>query len=277
VAQRIRRLTVLGLMAVVAAAAIGTAVHKAIGRRAFCLARARYYQGEEAACLELAELTRDTGESDEEIGRLEVSREPLVRKMAWWARSVRVDAARYLRTAKHFARMKNRFEAVARHPWNTVPLEEPFDRTELLVDLNEIIRHDPANASAQAELGAILYGKRQWGKALAALDEAIRINPDETGALNLRAWIRATCPAPDFRHGKSAVADASRACELTDWHDAHVLDTLATAYAEVGDFQSAVEFERKAIQAVAPSTPESRKPYEDQLRHFEAKRPISTP
>jgi tetratricopeptide (TPR) repeat protein len=66
-------------------------------------------------------------------------------------------------------------------------------------------------------------------------------------ALNSRAWLRATCHDPAFRNGKEAIKDASAACNMTKWKNSNYLDTLAAAYAEDGDFESAVRYVEKAI------------------------------
>jgi hypothetical protein len=56
----------------------------------------------------------------------------------------------------------------------------------------------------------------------------------------------ATCPDARYRDGKLAVAAATRAAELTNWKDRNVLETLAAAYAEAGDFASAVHWQQRA-------------------------------
>jgi tetratricopeptide (TPR) repeat protein len=68
------------------------------------------------------------------------------------------------------------------------------------------------------------------------------------GPFNSRAWLLATCPDERLRDGRQAVADALRACELSDWKNAEYLDTLAAAYAESGDFNSAVRRVKEAIE-----------------------------
>jgi tetratricopeptide (TPR) repeat protein len=84
-------------------------------------------------------------------------------------------------------------------------------------------------------------------RALAAYDELARLYPDLVEAFSRSAWLRATCPDPQFRDGKLAVASATRACELTNWKGPDELEVLAAAYAEAGDFAAAVKWQREAI------------------------------
>ncbi len=94
----------------------------------------------------------------------------------------------------------------------------------------------------------------------------LRSPGSESATLNTVAWIRATCPEQQLRNGKEAVAMAKKACELTHWQNLHYTDTLAAAYAETGDFDSAVKYQEEALKRTYSRPP----PNEDLHQRLES-------
>lgn len=66
--------------------------------------------------------------------------------------------------------------------------------------------------------------------------------------LNALAWILATHGEASVRNGAEAVELAEKACKLTGYRSPAMLDTLAAAHAEAGQFDQAVSTIRKAIE-----------------------------
>jgi tetratricopeptide (TPR) repeat protein len=96
-------------------------------------------------------------------------------------------------------------------------------------------------------------------------------NPD---ALNELAWLQATCPVAEVRNGAKAIEYATKACELTKWKTANDVDTLAAAYAEAGDFESAVKWQKEAINLLTGKEPaEWRSGFEARLKLYQSGKP----
>ena len=67
------------------------------------------------------------------------------------------------------------------------------------------------------------------------------------------AWLRATSVVDEIRDGARAVELAERLNKATNNTDPRVLDTLAAAYAEDGDFEAAVRTAEQALAKLGPN------------------------
>ncbi len=124
-----------------------------------------------------------------------------------------------------------------------------------LQDLNTVIRLKPGHLMAALLRGGVNQRLGNYRRALDEYESLVKITASElplthAQAINAYAWLRATCPDASFRNGKEAVSDATVACKTMSWHDCHCIDTLAAAYAETGDFDSAIRFEQQAVAGV---------------------------
>lgn len=105
--------------------------------------------------------------------------------------------------------------------------------------------------------------------ARADLEKALELKPDDTGVLNNLAWLLATSPEESLRDGKRAIELALKACEKTEWKEAHIISTLAAGHAEVGDFETARKFSKQAVDTGDPA-PEIKQQLESELASYEA-------
>jgi tetratricopeptide (TPR) repeat protein len=110
-------------------------------------------------------------------------------------------------------------------------------------------------------------------KLVAFYERRLRNSPNRSRARNGLAWLLATCPDDDIRDGAKAVEHATKACELTNWENAAFVDTLAAAYAESGDFDSAVKQQRKAIELLSEEDEGPRADMEERLKLYQSGKP----
>ena len=130
---------------------------------------------------------------------------------------------------------------------------------EAVAHLEEALWLQPDDAKTHNHLGSTLAGLGRFQEAVAHYKQALRLKPDYLEAGNNYAWLLATCPDAQVRDGQQALELADHVSKVTRYGTATVLDTLAAAHAEVGNFEEAVRWQEKAVQ-LAPE------PQQDILR-----------
>ena len=164
--------------------------------------------------------------------------------------------AGYLATKKQYAEAEQRYQAILqRAPDNlTAQLDlgalwfrqgRVADATQLFTEATH--RH-PTEATAHARLAGALHAQGRISDAISAYEIAIELRPDWPNPRNDLAWLLATEKSPAVRSADRAVALAEAACQLTDFQDPNLLDTLAAAYAESGKWDEATRIADQAIQ-----------------------------
>jgi tetratricopeptide (TPR) repeat protein len=121
-------------------------------------------------------------------------------------------------------------------------------------EANRLMASSPAGLYERA-MGEMQRG--DYGRARTHLESALKMEPHNSKYLNNVAWLEAACPESDLRDGRRAVELATEACQLTQWRDPLIIDTLAAAYAEIGKFDKAVEMQRKATDLADLAPPVS--------------------
>ncbi len=121
----------------------------------------------------------------------------------------------------------------------------------------------PHFESAEEGLASAYQALDNPAEALAHWRRAHVIDPSRASAVLGSAWLLATAPDASLRNGAAAVADAESARDLSAVNDPGVLDTLAAAYAEDGQFTRAVA---TAAQALELAVARGDKPLADQIR-----------
>jgi len=153
------------------------------------------------------------------------------------------------------------------------------DATRTLSRAHDLEPNMPAILGPLSELQ---YHIGRYEDAVKSLANEVEIDRREFGeqnpmtlfAMNQLAWMQATCPAAEARKGAQAVKLATRACELTEWREPMHVDTLAAAYAETGDFESAIKWQKEAIHLLTAKDPaEWPAQFEARLKLYELGKP----
>lgn len=111
------------------------------------------------------------------------------------------------------------------------------------------IRLDSSYAMPHFQLGRIFLRQGRSREALAQLHEALRIDPNNFVMLIFVSRVLASDDQSGIRNGAEALALADHAAKLN--RNSVALDTLATACAENGNFDEAMQLEQDALRSIS--------------------------
>ncbi len=134
-------------------------------------------------------------------------------------------------------------------------------------------RENPRDYKLHFKLGALLQSQDQAGPAIVEYKTALALYPQSAARNNL-AWLLATSADARLRDGKEAVRLAESVLSDMDAPTPPLLDTLAAAYAEAGDFDKAAATAQRAIDlATAAKNDSLRRQLQQRLELYQQHRP----
>jgi tetratricopeptide (TPR) repeat protein len=136
---------------------------------------------------------------------------------------------------------------------------------EAIDSLNRSLKLKPNEAQTLNSIGLCYYNLGSYDEAIKNYKQAIKIDPNFALAhsnLGLAYHI--------LKRYREAVESHEQACKLTDYKNHAYIVSLAFVYAESGDFEKAIEYQKKAIELAADET---KTEYEKRLEAYKANRP----
>ncbi|HMO13398.1 MAG TPA: tetratricopeptide repeat protein [Pirellulaceae bacterium] len=113
---------------------------------------------------------------------------------------------------------------------------------------DQVLKEEPDSVRALRGRADAYLNIGDHDKAIADYEAALAITPDDEGILNNFAWVLSTSPDDHIRDGARSLELGLKAAELTEYKKAYILSTLASCYAESGDFELARKWATKAVE-----------------------------
>jgi tetratricopeptide (TPR) repeat protein len=142
---------------------------------------------------------------------------------------------------------------------------------------DRLINAEPTDWQALRLRGDVLLALGRHADAINDYEEAVKNIPEDeedlSGVLNNLSWVLSTSPEDSVRNGDRALEAGLKACELTEYKKSHILSTLAAAYAELGQFDKAIEWSSKAVELGAKEEAEQLDQLKEELKNYQDKKP----
>jgi tetratricopeptide (TPR) repeat protein len=119
---------------------------------------------------------------------------------------------------------------------------------EAIAYMKKAQRMDPGFLNLSLMLGTMYMRSGQTKNAITEYQSGLEKDPENIHLAVQLAWVLATSSKNTLRDGDKALRLAQRICEKTNYHVPEILEVLASAYAETGQFVQALETEQRAYQ-----------------------------
>lgn len=148
---------------------------------------------------------------------------------------------------------------------------------ESLPHYGHVLGIDPRLVDARLGQALALVGMGQYQQARDRLTEATSAHPNQPDLLQALARLLAAAPDPRVRDGRRAVALMQELVKVQRTPELN--ETMAMAYAETGEYQQAVGWQREAMTAAEQAGRDLhvRQQMTENLRLFERGEPCRTP
>ena len=146
---------------------------------------------------------------------------------------------------------------------------------EALRHLRIAAQQAPQAIDVRNALAMLLARAGRIDEAIRQYQQALVVNPNSPILLNNLARLLATNEDARLRDGRQAVQLAQRACHLTQYNQPMFLGTLGAAYAELGQFNEAVDTASKALQiATASHQKQLAQKIQREIQRYQAHQPL---
>jgi tetratricopeptide (TPR) repeat protein len=119
---------------------------------------------------------------------------------------------------------------------------------EAIAHYEKALQLNPDFGQVHLNLANALMKQGRMNEAISHFQRAQDLDPNNAMIPNNLAWLLATCPDVSLRDGAKAVALAKRANELSGGNNPAILQTLAAAFAEAGQFSDAIDTAQRGLQ-----------------------------
>jgi tetratricopeptide (TPR) repeat protein len=139
-------------------------------------------------------------------------------------------------------------------------------------DYTKAININPKYVQAIFDRANTWHEKKDYALAIIDYEKATELDSQNGLIYSNYSWLLSTCPDSKFRDGAKALKLALKAVEIRP-DESLFLDSLAAAFAELGNFKEAVQIEENAIVLLKEDHKHLKDSFEAQLKSYKSNKP----